>query len=238
MTANAPAAAHCEVWWARPDDQHEGLLTLLEDVELWRRSTFRRPQDRARFTVGAALVRLAAARALGCRPSGLRIVRDCPDCKLPHGRPRLRDHRLEVSVSHSGDMVVIALSAAAPLGVDVERIDPAKPEKLARRVLGHEELTAFDLAPGEDRADMFFRFWTRKEAVLKATGDGLRLPMNAVTFDGRGRLTAYPGRPDLPAAADVSDLAPGGVYRAALAVLTSPPVKVTQYDARGLLRSW
>ena len=81
MSVNASAAAHCEVWWARPDDQHEGLLTLLEDVELWRRSTFRRPEDRARFTVGAALVRLAAARALGCRPTSLRSVRDSSDSK-------------------------------------------------------------------------------------------------------------------------------------------------------------
>jgi 4'-phosphopantetheinyl transferase len=235
---SAPSGiARCELWWARPADQHEGLFSLLEDVELWRRSRYRRPEDRARFTVGATLLRLAAARALGCSPLALEIRRDCPDCGRPHGRPRLVDHPLEVSVSHAGDIVVVALSPFASLGVDVERIDEAVPGKLAGHVLGPDELPEFEREPQPGRAAVFFRSWTRKEAVLKATGDGLRLPMNAVTFDRVGQLSAYPGRPDLPGRTTVMDLAPEQGYRAALAVLTGLPLEVSQHDGRGLLHA-
>ncbi|GGQ19311.1 4'-phosphopantetheinyl transferase family protein [Streptosporangium pseudovulgare] len=232
-------APRCEVWWARPADQHEGLLSLLQDVELERRSAYRRPEDRARFTVGAALIRLTAARLLDCDPVDLRIVRDCPDCRLPHGRPRVEHRDLELAVSHSADLVMIGLSTSAPMGVDVEKIDPAKSRKLARRVLSVTELAKFQTLTDDERTRMFFQAWTRKEAVLKSTGDGLRMPMNAVDFDEQGRLLAYPGRPDLAGNACVIDLTPRAEgYRAALAILRPPPAEVVHYDAQGLLRSW
>ncbi|MFC4121832.1 4'-phosphopantetheinyl transferase family protein [Nonomuraea zeae] len=237
--ADHAGPARCEIWWARPSDQHAGLLSLLEDVELQRRSGYRRPEDRARFTVGAALMRLAAARTLSCSPGELRFNRDCPDCHLPHGRPRLRQHDLEVAVSHSADLVMIGLSTSTPMGVDVERVDPARSHKLARRVLSARELDGFRTLTHDEQTQVFFQAWTRKEAVLKSTGDGLRMPMNAVEFDDRGQVLAYPGRPELTGNAHVIDLKPREEgYRAALAVLTPPPAEVTHYDARGLLRSW
>ncbi|UNO40787.1 4'-phosphopantetheinyl transferase superfamily protein [Streptomyces sp. MST-110588] len=242
----APAPVRCEVWWARLDHQHERLLSLLDAVELWRRANYRRSQDRARFTVGAALLRLASARMLGRAPHLLTFGRECPDCKLPHGRPRLRDGHLHVSVSHSGDLIAVAVSTGAEMGVDVETVDESKPARLARRVLDPAELARFQELPESERAQDFFRVWTRKEAVLKATGEGLRLPMNAVGFDRGGRLTAYPGRPDLPGATHMFDLhprpclddVPDGEYRAALAVLSPSEVRVEQFNARGLLHTW
>jgi 4'-phosphopantetheinyl transferase len=187
--------------------------------------------------VGAALLRLAAARALRCAPADLEIKRECPDCGRPHGRPRLANQPLELSVSHAGDLIVVAISPDAPVGVDVEKIDPAVPAKLASHVLGRDELPDFLALPQRDQPSQFFRLWTRKEAALKATGDGLRLPMNAVTFDGDGQLTGYPGRPDLPGKTTLMDLAPADGYMAALAIVTAAPVELCQHDGRGLLHS-
>ncbi|MEU5210230.1 4'-phosphopantetheinyl transferase superfamily protein [Streptomyces sp. NPDC020742] len=247
MTVTAVSApVRCEVWWARPDHQHERLLSLLDSVELWRRANYRRSEDRARFTVGAALLRLASGRMLGRAPHLLTFGRDCPDCDLPHGRPRLREGQLHASVSHSGGLIAVAVSTGAEMGVDVETVDPAKPARLAKRVLDPAELDRFQALPGDQRPQAFFRMWTRKEAVLKATGEGLRLPMNAVAFDRGGRLTAYPGRPDLPGGTRMFDLrprpflkdVPDGEYQAALAVLSPSDVRVEQFDARGLLHSW
>jgi len=236
----------CEVWWASINDQHDHLLTLLDPTEQWRRGNFRRADDRARFTVGATLLRLASARLLGCSPTELAFVRECPDCGRPHGRPALRGHDLHLSVSHAGEIILVALSTDAEIGVDVEKVDDDKPPRLVKRVLDADEMDRFLTTPRAGQAEEFFRAWTRKEAVLKATGQGLRLPMNAVGFAPDGQLTSYPDRPELPAGTTMFDLDPAAnlpslscaSYRAALAVLSPLPAVVTHYRARGLLHSW
>jgi 4'-phosphopantetheinyl transferase len=236
----------CEVWWARIDDQHDRLLALLDPTEQWRRGNFRRSEDRARFTVGATLLRLASARLLRCSPIELVFARECPDCGRPHGRPTLPGHDLHLSVSHAGEIIVVALSPDAEIGVDVEKVDDDKPPRLVKRVLDADEMNRFLATPKAEQAEEFFRAWTRKEAMLKATGQGLRLPMNAVGFAPDGRLTSYPDRPDLPVGTTMFDLDTAAYlpsrscvsYRAALAVLSPLPAVVTHYHARGLLHSW
>ena len=83
----------------------------------------------------------------------------------------------------------------------------------------------------------FFRSWSRKEALVKATGDGLSVPLNEVVVDDAAagpRLVAYPGRPRL--AARLFDLERRDGYAAALAVLTAAPVEVVERSALNLLR--
>jgi 4'-phosphopantetheinyl transferase len=248
LPGRAPLAGGiaCEVWWASINDLHDRLLTLLDPTERQRRGNYRRAEDRARFTVGATLLRLASARLLGYSPTELVFVRECPDCGRPHGRPALLGHDLHLSVSHAGEIVLVALSTDAEIGVDVEKIDDDKPPCLVKRVLDAGEMDRFRTTPQASQAEEFFRAWTRKEAVLKATGQGLRLPMNAVGFGPDGQLTSYPDRSDLPAGTTMFDLDPAASlpsrssasYRAALAVLSPLPAAVTHYRARGLLHSW
>jgi 4'-phosphopantetheinyl transferase len=103
-------------------------------------------------------------------------------------------------------------------------------------VLGAAERPAFRAVGGRSaRTEAFFRSWTRKEAVLKATGDGLRIPMRLVTVgapDGSARLTGFPGRPELPGMTRIADLRAEPGYIGALAVLTARPVRVIELDGR------
>lgn len=111
-----------EVLWARLDAAHHGLEASLRPAELERIRRLERPADRGRSLLGAALVRAAAGARLGIAPRDVVVDRTCDECGRQHGAPRvLHDGAPWVTVSHSGLLVVVAF-AAAPLGVDVQRL--------------------------------------------------------------------------------------------------------------------
>jgi 4'-phosphopantetheinyl transferase len=95
-----------------------------------------------------------------------RVDRTCPDCGAQHGKPVLEHPTLHVSTADSGGLSVVAVTDAGPVGVDVEQVDRSGFPGFAEVALGLEE-HASDL---RERTVL----WTRKEAVLKATGEGLR----------------------------------------------------------------
>jgi 4'-phosphopantetheinyl transferase len=217
-----------QVWWGRPSRERGWHAELLDRTEQERRSALHRPADRARFTVATAVLKLAAGARLGLAPDRVVIDRTCGDCGRPHGRPRLPGQDLAVSISHSGDRVLVAITAGAPVGVDVEQISQVDPGELAGHVLA-----AGEAAPTRPE---FFCYWTRKEAVVKATGDGLRMALTEVAVTPPGappRLLRYGGRADL--VASLADLAAGDGYAAALAVLAPGPLRVSVQDAAALL---
>lgn len=197
---------------------HDGLLS---PTERDRRAEFRQPADRRRYTLATALLRVAAGRRLGIDPAAVDVDRSCDECGRPHGRPTLPGTVLHASISHSGDRVAVALTDVGPVGVDVERLGEVD-AGLARSVCTPDELG--HLRTPED----FFVYWTRKEAVLKATGDGLRRPLSDVVVSPPHaipeliRLGDDPPPPCRLAGLDV-----GPDYRGALAVLTTEPVVVT-----------
>ena len=103
----------------------------------------------------------------------------CGTCGGPHGRPVLLDDSgRHVSVSHTAGLVAVAVSADGPVGVDVERPDAT----------GFDGFAALALAAGEQADDdaARARLWTAKEAVRKATGEGLSTPLNALRLDRLG----------------------------------------------------
>ena len=221
-------AASCEVWWASLPSIRPWHADLLDPAETARLERFRRPADRQRSLLGAALLRLAAGQRQCRAPAALTVDRSCPQCGAPHGRPQVAG--LHVSVSHSGDLVTVAVTEAGPVGVDVEQITGIEPTELAASVL-----TAAEAGQVAD-AEGFLRLWTRKEAVLKATGDGLAVPMTDIEVTGpreAARLLRYASRPGL--AVQLHDLAPATGYLASVAVLASAPVAVRERDAASLL---
>jgi 4'-phosphopantetheinyl transferase len=227
----------CVVWWAALDARRDWHDRLLDDRERIRAGQYRRPADQSRSVLAAALLRLAASDRLGIAPDRVTIDRTCPDCERPHGRPRLPDSGLHVSVAHSGDWVAVALTEVAPIGVDVEQVIDIDVSALAKSVLDTDETA------GLLSIRNFFVYWTRKESALKATGDGLTVPMNRVLVtapDEPAELLGYPGRPRSgPLVAQMCDLVPGpgrgDGYVAALTVLTDKPVEVEALDAIKLL---
>jgi 4'-phosphopantetheinyl transferase len=213
------AAPEVGVWWATPVGADPALWALLDDVEQARHQRLRRPADRDRFLTAHALTRLVLGRLLDRHPAALRLVADCHACGGPHGKLQLVDRDLELSLTHAGDRVGVAV-ATVPVGIDVEdlaatRVDPA----LAAQVLAPHDLARWAALPSGRQATALLREWTRGEAVVKALGVGLDV-------DPR----------DLPPdTARVIDLDPGPGFIGSLAVLGTVAPGVRQHDGADLL---
>ncbi len=95
------------------------------------------------------------------------------------------------NISHSGTRVVIAVSTRARVGIDIEQLRGRAREHLAERALAPEEAELLRTCPPVERERKFLRYWTAKEACLKALGIGLRADLKVLRIhDTRGRLSA------------------------------------------------
>ena len=221
------AAWTAEVWWARRQDASPRLSGLLDRAERERWAAYRHDADRERFLVGCGLAKAVIAACTGQRPAEVSFDRTCRWCGKPHGKPVVRHGGPEFSVAHSGDLVAVAV-ATAPVGVDVEQLEGRShelgggdPATLARVVFAAEEQAALAAVAASGRARAFLVAWTRKEAVTKAKGDGLRVPFGAVVVapaTAAPRLVAWP-YPQDPRSVSLHDLDTEPGYVAALAVL-------------------
>jgi 4'-phosphopantetheinyl transferase len=229
----------CHVWWTRPGDADPLHDALLAPADLLRRAQLRLPADRHRLTTAAAVLRLVVGAHAGVPPARVEIDRSCPGCGGQHGKPRVPG--LHVSVSHSAGAVAVAVGRDGPVGIDVEQIgqhDLAQLDRLAALVLAPEERAELSSLPGPARARGFTTYWTRKEALVKATGEGLDAPLDCVVVSRPSdppRLLRWEGR--VPAASMHALDAPDGVV-GTLAVLGAHPVRVVEHDAGPLLWAW
>lgn len=194
-----PLAPHeCRVWWATLADGEAHLEALLSAAEQTRRTAYVQAGDRRRFLVGAAVVRLAAAACLSVDPRRLRVDRRCGTCGAQHGKPRLPDHPgIDVSVSHTGELVAVALARGPRIGVDVEQIREIDVDELARSAFTSAEAAELAALPAAQRAAAFYRLWTRKESIVKALGVGITDDFAQVSATGTGaalhELACAPG---------------------------------------------
>lgn len=211
----------CEVWWASPSDARPGLRSLLPPSELARVDRLRRCADRDRALVGAALSRVLLARELAVEPAAVRLSRTCR-CGQEHGKPRLAAGTgPDVSVSHSGDNVVVALVRGGDVGVDVEVAD-GRTGPPASGLLRLTTTPAERALVGNWTRAAFLRTWVRKEAVVKATGDGLTVSFAGFAVTAPDRLPVllgWPSDPDLPARLALTDLTAADGTVGAVAVL-------------------
>ncbi|MDP9240978.1 MAG: 4'-phosphopantetheinyl transferase superfamily protein [Actinomycetota bacterium] len=234
-------AGTVQVYWAPRSAARDGWLPLLDPAERRRHDAYRRREDRDRFLVGAVLVRLICARELSIEPARVRLDRGCPECGRPHGKVRLAagQEPLELSVSHSGDWVVVAACRSGAVGVDVERISPTVDHTgVARIAFAAAEATYLAGLPPDARAAAFTRYWTRKEAVAKALGEGLRTPLSAIEVsapDQPAAVVAWSGRPERLGTVRLHDLTDDERHRASLAVICPTEVRVIEHDATQLL---
>lgn len=231
----------CQVWWARRVPLRRRFVELLDDVERGRMSALREAADRERFVLGCVVTRSVLGAHVGSAPADVALDRTCPECGAPHGKVRLdvEDDPTQLSISHSGDLVVVALHRSAPVGVDVERVDRARdPAELYADALTRAETARMLALEPAARHDAFARTWARKEAIVKATGEGLRATLSQIEVsaaDEPARLLARPDRPDLVRLTRLHDLDAGAGYAAALAVLGEDPL-VQELDAARWLR--
>jgi len=206
-----------EVWWGRIEQVRDEFADELDPVERGRYAAYVRAEDKARFLLGCTIVRRLLANRLSLPAASIRLDRTCPECGKPHGK--VRADGAELSVTHSGDLVGVAVSDR-PVGLDVEKVDPGLDvDSLARISLSAAELAA--LPRNDARAREFTTYWTRKEAVVKATGDGLRTDLRTIT------------RP--PAGFQLVDLEVDAGYVATLAVMSAEPPVVRTRSAQVLI---
>jgi 4'-phosphopantetheinyl transferase len=210
------------VWRARLDlpQSLAGFLATLAPDEKERAARFHFQKDRNHFIVARGLLRAILSRYLARRPEQLSFSYSA------HGKPSLAsEHGSDVrfNVSHSHGMALFAFARGRDLGVDLEwvRADVAE-EQIAERFFSACEVTALRALPAERQAEAFFNCWTRKEAYIKARGEGLSLPLNQ--FD----VSLAPGEPaallctrleaDEVSRWSMTELAPGAGFKAALVV--------------------
>ena len=209
--------------------EHARCERALSAEERARMARFLRPEDRARFAASHAAKRLILARALAREPGALAFA------VAPGGRPDLVGTPLSFNLSHSGTRALVALSTEAPVGVDVEALRPLPDAlRIARSHFAPDEVAALAQLGGEALRAAFFALWTRKEAVVKALGAGLALPLT------RFSVSLPPGPPHLlrmedgPQAWTLAHLEPGPGTVGALAV----PGSVQPPDCLALPPDW
>ncbi|MFE5261889.1 4'-phosphopantetheinyl transferase family protein [Streptomyces coelicoflavus] len=174
------------VWQGKVTDHFDPVvLALLSPDE--RAVAARRPAPiGTRYAKVHAEVRRILASYLDADPGELRMGRmPCPRCPDPaHGRPRLvaPGTDLDFNLSRSGPHWLLAVSARGPVGVDLETARPvADLWTTAAAVMSPSELRHLRSLPDEAaRTAAYYRAWTRKEAVVKASGVGVVADLRAV----------------------------------------------------------
>jgi 4'-phosphopantetheinyl transferase len=169
------------IWRAALDCAESALQTLeatLSQDEKRRADRFHFPQDRAHFV---------AARGILRKLIGAYLLRDPVDLRFrygPQGKPQLEPHNsnqsLAFNVSHKHGLAVYTFARGRNLGIDLEAIAPEFPgEEIARRFFSRRELEELLALPPDSRAEGFFLGWTRKEAYIKARGQGLQIQLDS-----------------------------------------------------------
>ncbi len=177
----ADPAGAIVVWIARVPELRESLPALealLDAGEVERAGRFRFPEDRARFIVGRGLLRHGLRRYAPQVPATLEITYSNlgrPLVPSEYDAPRF-------SISHTRDLVALAFAHGAQAGIDLEFMKPPVDLlELAERILSEEDFRTFQAFPHVERQLAFYRAWTRKEAYLKARGEGISTGLQEVS---------------------------------------------------------
>lgn len=156
---------------------------ILSPEELARAERFHSMRDRHAFTATRTALRMLLGRYTGESPSALRL--ETGSFGKPALDERCNPRRLSFNVSHSGAYALLAFGVGVHVGVDVERVRSEKEvTEVASSVLQASEYERLMSLPPLERRLAFFRAWTRKEALVKALGYGLSMPLSEleVTF--------------------------------------------------------
>ena len=153
-------------------DQSPKLEALLAPAEHQRASAFKFAKDRSQFVIRRGLLRIVLSRYLGQSPSEIAFRHG------EHGKPEVQwevpGQRLFFNASHSADIAVYAITSTCPVGIDVEHtVDISGIHTIARHFFVPRETQTLLALPADSQLLAFYTCWTRKEAYLKATGEGI-----------------------------------------------------------------
>jgi len=206
---------------AAQEPSHEQWSGLLSEDEQARAARFHFARHRQYFTATRAILRRILAAYLDTDPKDLSFAygaKNKPALSAEHA-----DSALAFNVSHSGDMALFAFTRSRQVGVDVELIRcDFDTSAIARRFFSAAEQSQLAALDPEQRHEAFFRCWTRKEAYIKAIGEGLSLPLDQfdVSLKPNDHDALLATRPNEPEAKrwSLRDVAARPGYCAALCV--------------------
>lgn len=175
------------VWLLRVDalseDDVAPFLSVLDEGEKARLVRFVHARNRIEFAAAHGLTRLALGQVLSVPPASLAFVEE------PNGKPSAqrggRPAPVSFNLSHANGMVGVAMVAQSdvPVGFDLERFDRKIELELADRYFRPEEVKWLASLPPDERPGGFLRLWTLKEALIKATGEGLSRELDSFWFE-------------------------------------------------------
>ena len=210
---------------ARPADCIQQLAQMLSADERLRAGRFHFQRDRLHFIIGRGMLRTILGQYLGVDPARLRFEYSS------HGKPSLEPKGFETpvglvpcfSISHAHGLALCAVTCNREVGVDLELIRPiSEVEQLVESFFSSREKAIFQMLPASRRQEAFFNCWTRKEAYLKASGDGLARPLDEVeALRAQGEsawLLRIAGDFQEASRWSIRDLLPASGYTAALVV--------------------
>lgn len=211
----------------------EQLARILSADELERAARFHFEAHRYHFIVAHGMLRMVLGQYLGFDPALLRFEYET------YGKPKLAQHNqngvLNFNLSHSHKLALLAITRHRPIGVDLEYMRPVlEMEQIAAGNFSAVENRLFQALPDHQKHEAFFNCWTRKEAYIKAIGEGLTHPLDqfevSLTPDELPRLINVTGHPDEAAYWSLQTFSPAPGYIAALAV--------KGHDWRLIQRQW
>ena len=212
------------VWRAQldlPSSQVQQLRIVLTEDELDRAKRFFFERDRQRFIAARGTLRSILSRYITTSPGHLRFYYN--QYGKPSLAPEFRSTLLNFNLSHSGSVALYAIARNMEIGVDIERVrSDFEYDDIAKRFFSVNEVAILRTIPAAQKREAFYHCWTRKEAYIKAHGEGLALPLDS--FD----VSFAPGEPpmllvtkDEPEERSLwtlMDLKPGPGYVGAVAV--------------------
>lgn len=162
------------IWWANLRDFDLAvpvLWSVLAACERARAEQYHLLREKENYIIRHGMLRLLLASYTAQSPSSLNLA--AGGREEPEARTSPAGGGVYFNMSHSGDMAVYGFAAACPVGVDVEHLQPiSQCERIAREYFSQTEVENLMALPEEFRAKRFMDLWTRKEALLKATGVG------------------------------------------------------------------
>jgi 4'-phosphopantetheinyl transferase len=193
------------------------LWHTLSPDERERANRFRVQKERIRFIAARGALRDILSRYLGVQPGHVRFQYSA------YGKPALgnglESENLHFNLSHSHGLALYAVARGRAVGIDLEYMQAnGTAEQIAERFFSPQEVSVLRALPEAIRTEGFFNCWTRKEAYIKARGEGLSLPLDQF------EVSLTPGEPakflSMPEAArwSLRALSPAPRYVAALVV--------------------
>ena len=210
-----------QVFFSKQKQHLHDCMQMLSDTEKNGAARFRFETDRAHFIIAHGMLRKVLSRYLDVAPSRLRFSYGVCGKPVLEGMPG--GCSLCFNMSHSHDIALFALAWNSRIGVDVEyiRFIPDA-EVIAKRFFAPQENSAFSAVPPDKKLEAFYNCWTRKEAFLKATGDGLSRRLDSFTVslvpEEPPRLLSVEGDPLETSRWHLSAFKPAHKYVGAFAV--------------------